>query len=100
MLCYSSLFGRWAGWAVMPRNYILAGSHIFNVVAQTNQLRRCLEHKLATGGEAAKAEVAELGKKAAVGGAAILSAPTLKAIVAPYGPAYLSSAGGPFTIHP
>ena len=57
MLCYSSLFGRWAGWAVMPRNYILAGSHIFNVVAQTNQLRRCLEHKLATGGEAAKAEV-------------------------------------------
>ena len=104
MLCYSTLFGRWAGWAVMPRNYILAGSHIFNVVAQSNQLRRCLEHKLATGGEAAKAEVAELGKKAAVGGAIILSAvlgaSTLKAIVAPHGPAYLSSAGGPFTIHP
>ena len=35
--------------------------------------------------------MAELGKKAAVGGAVILSAvlaaPTLKAIVAPYGPA-------------
>ena len=46
----------------MPRNYILAGSHIFNVIAQSNQLRRCLEHKLVTGGEAAKAEVAELGK--------------------------------------
>ena len=30
MLCYSSLFGRWAGWAVSPANYILAGSHIFN----------------------------------------------------------------------
>ena len=23
MLCYSTLFGRWAGWAVTPRNYVL-----------------------------------------------------------------------------
>ena len=46
MLCYSTLFGRWAGWAVSPRNYILAGSHIFNVLAQTNQLRRCLQYKV------------------------------------------------------
>ena len=49
MLAYSSLFGRWAGWAVTPRNYILAGSHIFNVLAQSNQLRRCLEYKVGTG---------------------------------------------------
>ena len=104
MLCYSTLFARWAGWAVMPRNYVLAGSHMFNVVAQCNQLRRCLEHKVATGGEAAKKEVADLATKAAIGAAvvttAVLSADKLKAVVAPMGPAYLSSAGGPFTIHP
>lgn len=104
MLCYSTLFGRWAGWAVTPRNYVLAASHIFNVIAQCNQLRRCLEYKIQTGGEAAKAEVAEMATKAAVGAAvvttAIVSADKLKAVIAPIGPAYLSSAGGPFTIHP
>ena len=47
MLAYSTLFGAWAGWAVMPRNFILAGSHIFNVLAQSNQMRRCLEYKMA-----------------------------------------------------
>jgi len=104
MLCYSTLFARWAGWAVSPRNYVLAASHIFNVIMQSNQLRRCLEFKIATGGEAAKAEVADLATKGAVGLAvvttAVLSADKLKAVVAPLGPAYLSSAGGPFTIHP
>merc|ERR1712125_67478 len=40
MLCYSSLFARWAGWAVGPRNYVLCASHIFNVLGQANQLRR------------------------------------------------------------
>jgi len=104
MLCYSTLFGRWAGWAVSPRNYILAASHMFNVVAQCNQLRRCLEHKLETGGDAAKAEVQEMATKAAIGAAvvttAVVSADKLKAVLAPIGPAYLSSAGGPFTIHP
>jgi len=104
MLCYSTLFARWAGWAVAPRNYILAGSHMFNVVAQCNQLRRCLEYKVANGGEEAKAEVTEMATKAAIGAGvvtvAVLSADKLKAVVAPMGPAYLSSAGGPFTIHP
>ena len=104
MICYSTLFSRWAGWAVSPRNYVLAGSHIFNVVAQCNQLRRVLEHKLEHGGEAAKAEIQELATKAAIGGAAIATFVTfnsqIKALVAPWGPAYLSSAGGPFTIHP
>jgi hypothetical protein len=102
LLAYSSLFGRWAGWAVSPRNYVLAGSHIFNVVAQCNQLRRCLTYKLETGGEAAQAEVADLGTKAAIGGACVaafsLAAPSLK-LMMPAG-SYLASAGGPFTIHP
>jgi hypothetical protein len=104
MLAYSSLFGRWAGWAVMPRNYVLAGSHIFNVIAQTNQLRRCLEYKIANGGEEAKKEVQELATNAAIGGAVLVTcvafSKNIQAIVAPIGPAYLSSPGGPFTIHP
>ncbi|KAL1512335.1 hypothetical protein AB1Y20_005597 [Prymnesium parvum] len=71
MLAYSTLFGRWAGWAVMPRNYILAGSHIFNVIAQANQLRRCLQYKIAVGGKEAEAEVSDLLVKAAMGGVAV-----------------------------
>lgn len=104
MLCYSTLFARWAGWAVGPRNYILCGSHIFNVLAQSNQLRRVVEYKMATGGEKAKEEMADLGKKVAVGAAVVgtyvLTAGRLQAILAPIGPAYLSSPAGPFTIHP
>jgi hypothetical protein len=77
---------------------------MFNVVAQCNQLRRCLEHKAATGGEAARREITELAQKAAIGGAvvatAIVASDKIKAVVAPIGPAYLSSAAGPFTIHP
>lgn len=104
MICYSTLFGRWAGWAVTPRNYILAASHIFNVIAQCNQLRRVLLWKLEEGGEAARKEIAELATKGAIGGAVVaacvVNSSRLQALVAPYGPAYLSSAGGPFTIHP
>lgn len=104
LICYSTLFGRWAGWAVSPRNYILAGSHMFNVVCQSNQLRRCLEFQLAEGGEKAKEEMKALAVKFAVGAAvvttAVVSADKIKAVVAPIGPAYLSSPGGPFTIHP
>jgi hypothetical protein len=104
MICYSTLFGRWAGWAVTPRNYILAASHIFNVIAQCNQLRRVLLWKLEVGGEAARKEIADLATKGAIGaavvGACVLNSSRIQSVVAPYGPAYLSSAGGPFTIHP
>eukprot|EP00325_Prymnesiales_sp_UTEX-LB-985_P002178 CAMPEP_0174706188 /NCGR_PEP_ID=MMETSP1094-20130205/9126_1 /TAXON_ID=156173 /ORGANISM="Chrysochromulina brevifilum, Strain UTEX LB 985" /LENGTH=273 /DNA_ID=CAMNT_0015904427 /DNA_START=25 /DNA_END=846 /DNA_ORIENTATION=- len=104
LICYSTLFGRWAGWAVMPRNFILAGSHMFNVVCQCNQLRRCIEYKLSQGGPAIKAEMTELATKAVVGGAVAaafaLNASKIQAVVAPIGPAYLSSPAGPFTIHP
>jgi hypothetical protein len=34
MLMYSMLFGRWAAFDVSPKNYVLAGSHIFNIIAQ------------------------------------------------------------------
>ena len=85
----------------MPRNFILAGSHIFNVIAQSNQMRRCLEYKMANDPGGA-AEVQELGKKAgaALAGVAVfaVAAPHLRAMM-PVG-TYLASAGGPFTIHP
>ena len=101
MLMYSLLFARWAGWDVSPANYMLAGSHMFNVVAQLNQLRRVLAYKLEKE-EGAKGEIAALAKKSAGLAAAIvvfiLAAPQLKSKM-PEG-SYLGSAGGPFTIHP
>ena len=101
MLAYSCLFGRWAGFDVTPKNYILAFSHLFNIFAQCNQLRRAIEYKLETQ-PGAKAELSALGTKA--GGvlflvaAYTLACPTLRAMM-PEG-SYLASAGGPFTIHP
>jgi len=101
MLAYSLLFSRWAGWDVSPRNFILSGSHMFNVVAQCNQLRRVLTYKLETQ-PGAKEEIAALGTKAAglvaVVAAYAMSAPYFKSIM-PEG-TYLASSGGPFTIHP
>ena len=72
MLAYSTVFARWAGWAVMPRNYMLAGSHMLNIGAQGNQLRRCLAYQLETGGEKAKKEIKMLAAKAA---AAVCASP-------------------------
>ena len=101
MLAYSLLFSRWAGWDVSPANYMLAGSHMFNIAAQLNQLRRVVEYKLEkeAGG---RAEITALATKtvaaAAVIAAYTLAAPKLKALMPAGG--YLASAGGPFTIHP
>ena len=104
MLAYSTLFARWAGWAVSPRNYVLTGSHMFNVVAQCNQLRRCLEYKAEEGGEAAKAEIADLATKAAVGAAVVtvcvVKKDQIKSATTPLLPAWFDSPAGPFTIHP
>lgn len=101
LIAYSTLFGVWAGTAVSPANYVLCGSHIFNVIAQVNQLRRCLAYKLESDPNAHE-EIKDLGVNAAAGlGATALfvyAAPTLKEKM-PEG-TYLASAGGPFTIHP
>ena len=86
MLAYSIVFCRWAGWAVMPRNFMLAGSHMLNIAAQSNQLRRCLGYKLETGGEKAKKEITLLAAKAA-------AAPG-PATGAPPGPAAGGTTGG------
>src|SRR5688572_16758336 len=39
MCLYSALFMRFA-WCVQPRNYIFCACHVFNEIAQLNQLRR------------------------------------------------------------
>lgn len=44
MCGYSSLFIRFA-WKVKPRNYLLFACHSFNVLAQTNQLRRAINYR-------------------------------------------------------
>jgi len=48
MIVYSSLFARW-GCIVTPQNLLLASCHASNVLAQSNQMRRAVEYKLANG---------------------------------------------------
>eukprot|EP00932_Pfiesteria_piscicida_P007429 SRR837773.17511.p2 GENE.SRR837773.17511~~SRR837773.17511.p2 ORF type:complete len:220 (-),score=67.97 SRR837773.17511:80-682(-) len=57
---YSALFMRFA-WCVQPRNYILFSCHTANVGAQSNQLRRWAEHKLATEPATAPEQLQSLG---------------------------------------
>ena len=81
MLVYSSLFARWA-WVVQPRNLALCACHVSNVVAQSNQMRRAIQHKLSQGQEK---EVQDMGQKAAVGaatmGALMLGGPTIQGAI-------------------
>ena len=103
MLVYSSLFARWA-WVVQPRNIALAACHVSNVLAQTNQMRRALEHKIANGLEdEVKAFLMKAGGFAAGIGALIIAGPTLQAgiVSANLGPISAASAApaGPFTVH-
>lgn len=103
MLVYSSLFARWA-WVVNPRNVALCACHISNIIAQSNQMRRAVEHKLALGEEE---EVKEMGMKAAgfvVGtGALIAGTPAIQSAIvnANMGPisTLAGAAAGPFTVH-
>ena len=102
---YSALFARWA-WVVQPRNLLLMACHVTNVCAQTNQLRRCIEYKLATDGPNAKADIEELGKKAGVfvaGVAAfIVSTPMIHAAFLGSslpGAGFITAAAGPLTTH-
>lgn len=103
MLVYSSLFARWA-FIVKPQNLALCACHVSNVIAQCNQMRRAVQHKMATGGEA---EVKESATKAAAGiagiGALIAAGPTLQSAIvgANLGPITTIAAAdaGPFTVH-
>eukprot|EP00040_Diaphanoeca_grandis_P003163 m.23995 g.23995 ORF g.23995 m.23995 type:complete len:275 (-) comp14445_c0_seq1:335-1159(-) len=103
MIVYSSLFARW-GFIVNPQNLLLSACHVSNVVAQCNQMRRAVEHKLSLG---EKDEVEELAKKAAltaaVGGAAVLGGPMLQTAIVSAELTGVSTiagaAAGPFTVH-
>ena len=63
MIGYSSLFMRFA-WAVQPKNYILFACHTFNITAQTNQLRRAIEYRVANIPGAAE-EITAMGQRVA-----------------------------------
>lgn len=103
LIVYSSLFARWA-WVVKPQNLLLCGCHVTNVLAQSNQLRRGLEHKMATGQED---QVYAMGQKAAVGGAVIAGSvaagPTLRTMITNMKLGIISDIAaadaGPFTVH-
>lgn len=105
MIGYSALFMRFA-WQVQPRNMLLFSCHTFNVAAQCNQMRRCIEHKLETNPNA-KEELMEIGKKAGVAGcviAALLGSLRPLQVLAskPSTPAFVSNLlkhpAGPMTI--
>ena len=101
LLLYSGAFLQWST-VVTPPNYILAGSHLFNLLAQGNQLRRCVDYQLASFPDTAPAELRALGlgfgALFAGIGAFSYAAPGLRARSPPG--SYAASAAGPFTIHP
>eukprot|EP00927_Polykrikos_kofoidii_P035495 TRINITY_DN3004_c0_g1_i2.p1 TRINITY_DN3004_c0_g1~~TRINITY_DN3004_c0_g1_i2.p1 ORF type:complete len:266 (+),score=36.97 TRINITY_DN3004_c0_g1_i2:86-799(+) len=105
---YSGLFCRFA-WMVQPRNYILLGCHAANVSAQSNQLRRWVDHKKAIEPETAPAQMQSLatmcaGAAAGVGGILMVRKPLQAAIVnAKFMPGMVTGLAahpaGPFFIH-
>ncbi len=103
LMVYSGLFARWA-WVVKPRNLSLMYCHIANVIAQTNQLRRALEHKMNTGEEE---QVKEMLKQVGVLGgataAAVIGGPTARTALTNANLGIVSTIAaadaGPFTVH-
>jgi hypothetical protein len=103
LIVYSALFARWA-WVVQPQNLLLCSCHITNVLAQGNQMRRALEHKLNNGQEA---EVYAMGQTAAVGGTliagSVLAGPMMRSALTKANAGVLSDIAaadaGPFTVH-
>jgi len=103
LIVYSSLFAKWA-YVVNPRNMALCLCHVTNVIAQSNQLRRALEHKMEKG---EKEEVNDIAMKAAAtaagGAACILAGPSVQAGLAGANLGIISTVAaadaGPFTVH-
>lgn len=103
LIVYSSLFARWA-FVVKPQNMLLAACHVANICAQSNQMRRAMEHKIATGREQ---EVKDMASTAAmvgaVGAGAILAGPMMRSALgnANLGivSTFAAADAGPFTVH-
>lgn len=103
LMVYSGLFARWA-WVVKPRNLSLMYCHIANVIAQTNQLRRALEHKIDNGEEKeVKEMMQQVGVLGGVTAAAIVGGPTARNALTGANLGVVSSIAaadaGPFTVH-
>lgn len=103
LIVYSTLFARWA-MIIQPQNMFLAACHVTNVAAQSNQLRRALEYKMAHGEEE---QVTGMVQKAGIGGAvlfgSVLAGPTVRAALSSANLGVVSSVAaadaGPFTVH-
>ena len=103
LIVYSSLFAVWS-WAIVPKNLLLMSCHIANVAAQCNQLRRGVQFKIDMGEQD---EVDEMGRKAAMGGAAIAGSiivgPMVRSALIGADLGVVSSVAaadaGPFTVH-
>ena len=103
LIVYSSLFARWA-YIVKPQNLLLCACHVANVAAQSNQMRRALEHKISIGQEA---QVNDMAQKAAVGGAvlagSVLVGPSVRSALSNANLGIVSATAaadaGPFTVH-
>jgi hypothetical protein len=103
LIVYSTLFCRWAV-VVKPQNLLLASCHACNVLAQSNQLRRALQHKMETGQEEqVKDMVKTAGICGAVGGALVLAGPTMRSALSNANLGIVSTIAaadaGPFTVH-
>lgn len=103
LIVYSSLFARWA-FVVKPQNMLLAGCHVANIAAQGNQMRRALEHKMASGQEEQVKQMATQAALAtAVGAGAVLAGPMMRKALVGANLGIVSSIAaadaGPFTVH-
>ena len=103
LIVYSSLFARWA-YIVKPRNMLLCGCHVTNVVAQCNQMRRALDYKMEQGEtEQVKDITAKAAATAAGAGAFVVLGPTLQSMLSGANLGIISSIAaadaGPFTVH-
>jgi len=103
LIVYSSLFARWA-YIVKPRNMLLCGCHVTNVVAQCNQMRRALDYKMEQGEtEQVKDITAKAAATAAGAGAFVVLGPTLQSMLTGANLGIISTIAGadagPFTVH-
>jgi hypothetical protein len=105
MWCYSATFMRFF-WKVTPRNYLGMSVHVFNIIAQSNQIRRAAEYKIQQSEEGRKQveKFVETAGAVFAGLAATIfaSGHVARALSKPTMPAFLQkiagSPVGPFTV--
>jgi len=102
LIIYSSLFCRWA-FVVKPQNLLLASCHAANIVAQLNQLRRGLEHRMKSNPEQVSKLVQDASMAGVIGGVAIAAGPRVRQLLSQQNLGVISKIAaadaGPFTVH-